>query len=154
MCIVKVVKKPYKNESSIFNLINYALTDKRSNTAVRYYGGYNVDVLRAAEQFLLVKQYFQKWDGRKMRHFVVSFDENITPYDAYILGWQIAALYADRYQIVFVVHEDTDNVHIHFVFNTVSFVDGLKYSESYSDLYKLNVYVDKTYNEYMEHVQR
>lgn len=153
MCIVKVVKKPYKNESSIFNLINYALTDKRSNTAVRYYGGYNVGVLRAAEQFVLVNQYFQKWDDRKMRHFVVSFDENIAPYDAYILGWQIAAFYADRYQIVFGVHDNTENVHIHFVFNTVSFVDGLKYSESYSDLYKLNVYVDKTYNEYMEHVQ-
>ncbi len=84
---------------------------------------------------------------------MVSFDENITPYDAYILSWQIAAFYADRYQIVFGVHDNTDNVHMHFVFNTVRFVDGLKYSKSYNDLYKLNVYVDKTYNEYMEHVQ-
>lgn len=153
MCIVKMVSDPYYNESSIFNLVHYALTDKSTGTHVRYYGGYNVDISRAAEQIILVKQYFRKWDNRKMRHFVVSFDESITPYDAYILGWQIAAFYADRCQIVFGVHEDTDNVHIHFVFNTVGFVDGLKYSGSYGDLYKLNIYVDKTYNDYMEHVQ-
>lgn len=153
MCIVKMVSDSYNNESSIFNLINYALTDKSSNRPVRYYGGYNVDVHRAAEQIVLVKQHFQKWDGRKMRHFIVSFGKNITPYDAYILGWQIAAYYANRYQIVFGVHEDTENMHIHFVFNTVSFVDGLKYSQSYSNLYKLNIYVNKTYNEYIENVQ-
>lgn len=78
-----------------------------------------------------------------LQNHIIS-DENITPYYAYILSWQIAAFYADRYQIVFGVHDNTDNVHMHFVFNTVRFVDGLKYSESYSDLYKLNVYVDKT----------
>ena len=97
MCIVKMVSDPYKNESSVFNLINYVLTDKRSKRPVRYYGGYNVDISRASEQIMLVKQHFQKMDGRKMRHFIVSFDENITPYDAYILGWQIAAYYAHRY---------------------------------------------------------
>lgn len=153
MCIVKMVSDPYKNESSVFNLINYVLTDKRSKRPVRYYGGYNVDISRASEQIMLVKQHFQKMDGRKMRHFIVSFDENITPYDAYILGWQIAAYYAHRYQIVFGVHEDTENLHIHFVFNTVSFVDGLKYSGSYSDMYKLNAYVNKTYNKYTGSVQ-
>ncbi len=68
---------------------------------------------------------------------------------AYILGWQIAAYYAHRYQIVFGVHENTENLHIHFVFNTVSFVDGLKYN----NMDKLNAYVNKTYNEYTENVQ-
>ena len=65
---------------------------------------------------MLVKQHFQKMDGREMRHFIVSFDEDITPYDAYIMGRQIAAYYAHRYQIVFGVHDDTENLHIHFVF--------------------------------------
>ncbi|MDE6020481.1 MAG: relaxase/mobilization nuclease domain-containing protein [Ruminococcus sp.] len=145
MCIVKMVSDPYNNESSIFNLVKYTLTDKLTGAPVRYYGGYNIDVSRAAEQIVLVKQYFHKWCGRKMRHFIVSFDENITPYQAYLLGWQISAYYANRFQIVFGVHEDTGNVHIHFIFNTVSFIDGLKYSEYHDDLYKLNAYVKRVY---------
>ncbi len=147
MCIVKMVNDPYNNESSIFNLIDYALRNKRTGKPVRYYGGYNVEFSNAAEQMVLVKQYFNKWEKRKMRHFIVSFDEKIALYDAYILGWQIAAYYGDRYQIVFGVHEDTVNVHIHFVFNTVSFVDGLKYSEAYGDLCRLNDYVKKVFND-------
>ena len=145
MCLVKMVSDPYYNESSIFNLVHYALTDKSTGTHVRYYGGYNVDVSRAAEQIVLVKQYFHKWNGRKMRQFIVSFDESIAPYDAYILGWQTAAYYADRFQIIFGVHEDTENVHIHFVFNTVSFIDGLKYSGSYADLCSLKAHAKQIY---------
>ena len=32
------------------------------------------------------------------------------------------------YQCVYAVHEDTYNMHVHFVFNPVSFVNGHKYS--------------------------
>lgn len=146
MCIVKMVNDPYNNESSIFNLIHYALTDKQTGKTVRYCGGYNVEFCRASEQMVLVKQYFNKWDGRKMRHLIVSFDEDITAYDAYVLGWQIAAYYGNRYQIVFGVHEDTENTHIHFVFNTVSFVDGLKYSGAKGDMTNLTAYANSVLN--------
>ena len=147
MCFVKMVNDSYENYSSIQNLVNYALTDKRYKCPVRFYGGYNIDVSRATEQMSRVKKYYQKTDKREMRHIVVSFEDDITPYDAYILGWQIAAYYADRYQIIFGVHEDTDNLHIHLVFNTVSFVDGLKYSGN--DLAVFKVYVDRVYNSYL-----
>lgn len=83
-----------------------------------------------------------------MRHFAVSFEEDISPYDTYVPGLRIAAYYARRYRIVFGVHEDTDNVHIHFVFNTVSFVDGLKYSERRGDISALGAYVNRVYDEY------
>lgn len=149
MCIIKMVNDPYKNYSSIFNLVNYVLTDKRTGQLVNYYGGFNVNILRADEQMVLVKEYYHKTDSRKMRHFVVSFEEDVSPYDAYVLGLQIAAYYAGRYQIVFGVHEDTDNVHIHFVFNTVSFVDGLKYSGERSDISALKAYANRVYDEYL-----
>lgn len=148
MCIIKMVSDSYKNFSSIFNLVNYALTDKRTKQPVRYCGGFNVDISRADEQMVLVKEYFHKASKRMMRHFIVSFEDDISPYDAYILGYRIAAYYAGRYQIVFGVHEDTDNPHIHFVFNTVSFVDGLKYSENISDLSRFKAYVNEVYETY------
>lgn len=143
MCIVKMVDESYLNYSSVFNLVNYALTDKRTHRRVRFYGGYNVEIDRVDSQMVLVKKYYQKDSGREMRHFVVSFDEDISPYDAWILGWRIAAYYADRYQIVFGVHEDTDNIHIHFVFNTVSFADGRKFSSDYHEISRLKSYVNR-----------
>lgn len=143
MCIVKMVDESYLNYSSVFNLVNYALTDKRTHRRVRFYGGYNVEIDRADSQMVLVKKYYQKDGGREVRHFVVSFDEDISPYDAWILGWRIAAYYADRYQIVFGVHEDTDNIHIHFVFNTVSFADGRKFSSDYYEISRLKSYVNQ-----------
>lgn len=149
MFFIKMVNDPYKNQESISNLVDYAIKDKQKRL-LRFYGGYNVDVLRAAEQMERVKEYYQKTYNRMMRHIIVSFDEDITPYDAYVLGWQIAAYYADRYQIVFGVHEDTDNLHIHLVFNTVSFVDGLKYSGDYSDLVSFRSYVDQVVDSYLK----
>lgn len=148
MCVVKMVSDPYNNFSSIFNLIDYALTDKRTGKPVGYCGGFNVDISRADEQMVLVKEYYHKTSKRMMRHFVVSFEDKVSAYDAYILGYQIAAYYAGRYQIVFGVHEDTDNLHIHFVFNTVSFVDGLKYSGDTCDLSRLKAYVNEVFEVY------
>ena len=124
------------------------MTDKRTKQPVRYFGGFNVDISRADEQMVLVKECYNKTSRRMMRHFIVSFEDDISPYDAYILGYRIAAYYAGRYQIVFGVHEDTDNPHIHFVFNTVSFVDGHKYSEDICDLTRLKAYVNKVYKTY------
>lgn len=153
MCIVKVVNDPFTNYECIFRLTSYALVGKPGKR-IRYYGGYNVVLSRADEEIVLVKQYFQKTDKRLMRHFTVSFNDETSAYDAWILGWRIAAYYADRYQIVFGVHEDTDNIHIHFVMNTVSFVDGLKYSGGYGDLYKFTNYVNKVCKEYSPEYER
>lgn len=153
MCIVKVVNDSFTNCECIFRLTNYALVGKPYKR-IRYYGGYNVVLSRADEEIVLVKQYFQKTDKRLMRHFTVSFDDETSAYDAWILSWRIAAYYADRYQIVFGVHEDTDNLHIHFVMNTVSFVDGLKYSGGTGDLFRFTNYVNKAHKEYLSNFNR
>ena len=47
---------------------------------------------------------------------------------------RVCGYYADRYQIVYGIHEDTDNLHIHIVFNCTSFVDGKQYRGGIGDL--------------------
>lgn len=151
MYLFKVVEDPYKNCSCISNLVNYILHKRNPNGGtVTFYGGYIVDVHRAAEQMMRLKSYFHKTDGREMQHFIVSFDDDIQPYDAWIIGMRIAAYYANSYQIVFAVHEDTENIHIHFVFNTVSVIDGKKYCEFWSDQWRLKSYIKQVYDEYMK----
>ena len=39
----------------------------------------------------------------------------------------VAEYLGDAYEAVFVVHDNTDHVHSHIIFNSVSFVDGKKY---------------------------
>lgn len=149
MCIVKFMKGPYNDLSSIYRVLHYVVTEKFTQRHVRYFGGLNVDVSKADDQMILVKQYYHKLDGRQLRHFSVSFENIITPYDAYVIGYQIAAYYARKYQIVFGVHENTENLHIHFMFNSVSFIDGHKCSESYSDLLQFKAYVNEVYRAYI-----
>ena len=94
-------------------------------------------------QMETVKEVWHKTEGRQARHFVVSFawGERISEAEAWRLAYWIALYYADRYQIVYAVHEDTENVHIHFVFNPVSFVDGRIYAEGKDDFSRLQAHI-------------
>ena len=79
-----------------------------------------------------VKYFYRSRTNRKYRHW----------YTAYMLAGEIARYYSDKYQIFYAVHEDTDNVHIHFGMNTVSYVDGSMYAEGYGDYYRLVAYIE------------
>lgn len=52
-----------------------------------------------------------------------------TPELAHEIGVKLATrLWGDRYQVIVATHLDKENhLHNHFVVNTVSFVDGIKY---------------------------
>ncbi len=142
MCTLVMVNEPYKSIESVPHLIDYVTRDK-DRRLLSFIGVLNGNLYHLSEEMLKIKQYFRKETGKQIRHFIVSFEGNtiFNAYDAYILGFQIAAYYADRYQIVFGVHEDTDNLHIHFAFNSVSFVDGIKYSGGVADMYRLKAYI-------------
>ena len=98
-----------------------------------------MDPEHAFSQMLLTKQIWNKMEGRQIRHFIVAFalDEFLTPQEAKAYGYQIARYYADQYQIVFGLHYDTRNLHLHFAFNTVSYQNGRMYSGGRGDYYGL-----------------
>lgn len=66
-----------------------------------------------------------------------------------MLAGEIARYYSDKYQIFYAVHEDTDNVHIHFGMNTVSYVDGSMYAEGYGDYYRLVAHIENIVKSYL-----
>lgn len=143
MAIVKIVRNNYSSSNLNFpdgidlTLINYISDWHKAKSGFVF--GYNVLLVSPeaiAEQFQTVRQVFHKENGRLMRHFIVSFAED-EPVDARVaakFGLIIARYYAPKYQIVFAVHEDTENIHIHFILNTVSFVDGHKFNEGPAEL--------------------
>lgn len=136
MPILKIKNESYMNADAISNLIQYI-------QRLGYSGGLAVDLENAAEQMQLVKELWYKTEGRQARHFIVSFSDNepLEPSDALEYGYSIARYYSGRFQIVFNVHTNTDHIHLHFVMNTVSYLDGQKYSEGRGDYVKFRDYI-------------
>ena len=136
MPILKVKNHSYNGEEALENVVNYVL---RSG----YYGGLAVDPEHAVFQMQLVKQLWSKTDGRQVRHIILSFSKHeVLDYcDAMKYGYQICQYFGGRFQIVFGLHMDTNHLHLHFALNTVSFVDGSKFSAGPSDYWTLRSYI-------------
>lgn len=139
-------KRYYKNPGSIIRLINYILASDKTyykkghfEPKVRYFDSNCVDISsphNAARQIKAVKKFFNKTDGRQMYHYILSFDEAVKdPKKLYKIGLEIMDEFFDGYQTIFAVHEDTDNLHIHFVFNSVSYVTGKKWCPKHKEFY-------------------
>lgn len=153
MAIVKIEDKKYVSKASIKNVVNY-VTDYEKTTG-KYIGaiGTNNRIPQLMiDQMVAVKSNYEKVQGyRQLRHIIVSFEQNeqITPEMAYFMAYDIARFYSGRYQICFGVHLNTENVHIHFVQNTVSFVDGKLFSGAFYELSQFKQHVNEVEGRYL-----
>lgn len=73
---------------------------------------------------------------RKGYHVIQSFAPGeVTPEEAHAIGTELARrLLAEKYEVVISTHLDKAHLHSHIVFNSVSFVDGMMYRDSFQDL--------------------
>lgn len=139
----EIINDPYLDPKSVYNITHYVTHDKNGRL-LNFCGSPNTRITDPAGQMMYVKKYFGKEAGRQIRHFIVSFDRRL-PYSEFelgVIGMKVCGYYSDRYQIIFGVHNNTDNLHIHFAMNTVSFIDGKMYSESHGDAIGLRKYIE------------
>ena len=114
---------------------NYSMADV--NRVISYVtrsgivGGYAVDPEHAGFQMNLVKTVFHKIEGQTLKHFIISLSTGEMCYtgidDLLEMGFECGKLLGE-YQLVYGVHADSKCLHLHCVMNTVSFLDGHKYS--------------------------
>lgn len=95
----------------------------------RYIGGSNCFPENALEQMLETKRHFGKLDKRQGYHFIISFEEEeITEDTAFELVGEFVKEYLGKdYEAVYSIHNDTDHIHGHIIFNSVRCTDGYKY---------------------------
>ena len=88
--------------------------------------GINCNVDMARDQFITVKEQFDKPSGIQAYHGYLSFKENeVTPEQAQQIGMEfVRKMWGKRFQVVVTTHLNTKHLHCHFVINSVSFVDG------------------------------
>lgn len=97
-----------------------------------------------------VAMHFKKESGVQLRHFVLSFspEELDDPIIVYQIAYSIATFIGQEYQVIFAVHENTPNLHIHFMFNSISYVDGHRYYGKKKDYYQLVNFIKELFSDY------
>ena len=117
----------------------------------RFVSGINCSPATARDEMLAVKKRFGKEDGTVAYHGYQSFAPGeATPELAHEIGVKLATrLWGDRYQVIVATHLDKENhLHNHFVLNTVSFVDGVKYHRTKKDYHDMQAVSDALCREY------
>lgn len=125
--------------------MNYCLNP--SKTPHNLVVGYNLDIDDIANDMYELADRFNKLKGTRIRHMVLSFDpqkeKDISYEIALLIANKTCKYYASDYQIFAVVHENSDNLHIHIVMNTVRIYDGEKYKGRKKDFYAFQEHLKK-----------
>lgn len=152
MLFVQVRNAPYKKERDLRNVIAYTFGE---HCKCGLYGAQGLLVGTAdsmCANIMAEKREFSKDSGRMAIHIIVSFDQYmmkyINPEVALRIGYDICAECFPGFQIIFGVHDNTDNLHIHFVVNTVSYYTGMKFSKSIYDFQKIIAEMERIVNAY------
>ena len=150
MAILEVVHEAgkFRDNAALHDVINYCC--QLTKTESGYVGGIAVNPLYATTEMETLASVYRNYDGVRLRHMVLSFKraEVSSPYTAFEIARGVAEFYGSSYQIIFAVHEDTDEIHIHFVMNTVNYCTGKKYIGTKKDYYDFQKYVKEILYEY------
>lgn len=113
---------------TVEDVIEYAADQMKTEQSV-YVTGINCDPEIASAQFQSTKKHWRKTGGIVAFHGYQSFSPGETDAKtAHEIGVKLAQeLWGDRFEVVVATHLNTDHCHNHFVLNSVSFMDGLRY---------------------------
>ena len=136
----KTTEASYEELASLHavdNVVEYAANEMKTERR-SYVTCLNCEEDTAAHQFIETKKLWQrisgrdKMGGRVCFHGYQSFKaDEVTAEVAHEIGVKLAQeLWGDRFEVVVATHCNTGHYHNHFVLNSVSFADGLKFDNT------------------------
>ncbi len=147
-----------RQAQGLSDVIDYAVNSEKTQKAdeatevmQQFVSGVNCHPATAREEMIAVKKRFGKEDGTVAYHGYQSFAPGeATPEMAHEIGVKLAQqLWGDQYQVIVATHLDKSNhLHNHFVVNTVSFLDGVKYHRTGKDYLEMQKASDALCREY------
>ena len=134
---------------AIDNVLEYTADDLKTEKRM-YVSGVNCQIPYAKEQFMETTRLFGQMDGRTCYHGYQSFRAGEVDADtAHRIGVALAKeLWGDRFEVVVATHLNTDHYHNHFVINSVSRVDGKKFSNRKPDYARMREVSDRLCKEH------
>ncbi len=126
----KTTAKEYLNDD-LYDALRYVENDDKTDKKM-YVTALNCSKSAAYEQMMAVKRKYGERGKVVAYHGYQSFAAGeVTPEEAHQIGIETARrMWGDRFQVVVTTHLNTNNLHNHFVINSVSFKDGGKYRNS------------------------
>lgn len=133
----KTTAKEYLDED-LYAAIQYVENDDKTDQTM-FVSGINCSKHNAYNEMIAVKRRFGERGKNIAYHGHQSFASGeVTPKEAHEIGIETARqMWGAKYQVVVTTHLNTDNIHNHFVINSVSFVDGKKFRNGIGDRLEL-----------------
>ena len=151
--VLDYAANPDKTEyDALAQTLHYAENDAKTklNESAQLVTGIHCRADHAWEDMRAVQERFGKTDGVVALHAYQSFREGeVTPEQCHEIGVALARkVWGGRFQVLVATHMNTDNLHNHFVINSVSYVDGKKYEQRRSQYAEFRAASDKLCREY------
>ena len=143
------ITKIWKFKSRLDQLIEYAINGEKTEQKL-YVSGINCIPDTAFYEMKNVKKQFFKTEGIECFHAIQSFvKDEVTPEQAHEIGVKLAnELWGEKFQVIVSTHLNTDNIHNHFVINSVSFIDGKRFCNTKRDYALMRKTSDRLCKEY------
>lgn len=127
------MKNAIKCEQHMVDSLNY-ITNPQKAEFVTYVTTTEVvedmhDASYIDRDYRITRKLFNKNDSILAHHLVQSFspEDNITPEEAHKIGLELIEKNLSMYQVTLATHIDGNEIHNHFIINSVSPLDGKKF---------------------------
>lgn len=135
MAYCKTIVQKIKSESYLSNSLAY-ITNPNKVSQVTFITENIVmpdtDVISIENAYRITRNLENKNNKILAHHFVQSFGDydNVTPELAHQIGLEFIKNNLSKYQVTLATHIDGNHIHNHFIINSVSPVDGLKFKDN------------------------
>lgn len=153
----------YKDEMALYNVMHYCVGDTSDHYKCEYWGGYGVltdSVDTAINEMNRIKLHYGKAEGKALCHIIITLYRNTDSKNKKYLeaklekerrecNWFAAGvsnfIYRLGYQNCYFKHVDSDHAHVHYVINSVNWMNGMKISNIKSFVYEIMKHLNSTY---------
>lgn len=151
MAIFDVKTENNKDLLQLYRKLNYIMDFCSTNQSLIY--GSAVSTINPYDEMEAVKVVFGKTERGAFRHYVLSIeeDEGVSLRCFRDCGIEICELISNfygHYQVLMAVHINTDNLHIHYVSNTIDYMTGERFDLNWQRLNELKCEISKILKKY------
>lgn len=145
----KTVNESDYHYNGLSQAISYTTQDLKTEKQL-YVSGINCTMATALKDMMITKKAFHKTGGILAYHAYQSFvPGEVDAETAHQIGIELAqAMWGDRFEVLVSTHLDKAHYHNHFVINSVSFKDGLKYYDNKENYKKIRLLSDDLCRKY------
>ncbi len=138
----KTASKPPVDD--LLKTLRYTANDEKTEQRL-FVSALNTSPSQAYADMMATKKRFGKTGGNMAYHGYQSFRSGeVTPEEAHQIGLETARrMWGRDYEVLIATHLNTDNLHNHFVINSVSFRNGKKFLNKKSDHIRLREISDE-----------